>query len=218
MFFGIWSQHALKYYDLERYIWKFLRVNCHHKEKNNFVCCGIAHLIELILQLGLPCWLSVKNMPAKQEAQVWSLGWEDPLEKEMATHSVILVWGIARTEEPGRLWSMGSQRVGHDLATNFHFFHFILPVEEDVYSHAGSLQLRLFATPWTVNLLCPFPWGAPGKNTGVGCHALLQGIFLTEGSNLHFSSIGRQVLYHWATWEVLLLYSFGFILLPQCES
>ena len=43
-------------------------------------------------QSGLPWWLSVKNMPAKQETQVRSLGWEDPLEKEMATHSAILVW------------------------------------------------------------------------------------------------------------------------------
>ena len=48
------------------------------------------------------------------ETQVRSLGREDPLEKEMATHSSILAWKIPRTEEPGRLQSMGSQRVGHD--------------------------------------------------------------------------------------------------------
>ena len=59
----------------------------------------------------------VKNLPAKQEMQVQSLGWEDPLEEEMATHPSILAWRIPWTEEPGRLWSMGSQRVGHDLAT-----------------------------------------------------------------------------------------------------
>ena len=53
----------------------------------------------------------VENFPAKQETQVWSLGWEDPLEKGMATHSNILAWRIPRTEEPGRLQSMGSQRV-----------------------------------------------------------------------------------------------------------
>ena len=52
-----------------------------------------------------------------QETQVRSLGGEDPLEKEMATHSSILAWEIRRTEEPGRLYSMGSQRAGHDLAT-----------------------------------------------------------------------------------------------------
>ena len=56
----------------------------------------------------------VKNLPAMRETQVRSLGWEDPLEKEMATHSSILAWRIPRTEERGRLQSMGSQRVGHD--------------------------------------------------------------------------------------------------------
>ena len=49
-----------------------------------------------------------------QETWVQSLGWEDPLEKEMATHSIILVWKIPWTEEPGRLQSTGSKRVGHD--------------------------------------------------------------------------------------------------------
>ena len=57
---------------------------------------------------------SVKNLPAVQETRVQSLGWEDPLEKEMATHSSILAWKISWTEEPGGLQSMGSQRVGHD--------------------------------------------------------------------------------------------------------
>ena len=57
---------------------------------------------------------SVKDLPAVQETWVRSLGWEDPLEKEMATHSSILAWKISWTEEPGGLQSMGSQRVGHD--------------------------------------------------------------------------------------------------------
>ena len=52
-----------------------------------------------------------------QETQVQSLGWEDPLEKGMATHSNILVWEIPWTEEPGGLQSMVSQKVGHNLAT-----------------------------------------------------------------------------------------------------
>ena len=54
------------------------------------------------------------NPLAMQETQVQSLGGEDPLEKEMATHSSILVWKIPWTEEPGGLQSVGSQRVGHD--------------------------------------------------------------------------------------------------------
>ena len=53
----------------------------------------------------------VMNLPAMQETQVRSLGQEDPLEKEMATHSSILAWRIPWTEEPGRLQSMGSQKV-----------------------------------------------------------------------------------------------------------
>ena len=56
----------------------------------------------------------VKRLPAVQETRVRSLGWEDALEKEMATHSSTLAWKIPWTEEPDRLQSMGSQRVGHD--------------------------------------------------------------------------------------------------------
>ena len=65
----------------------------------------------------------VKHLPAMQEAWVWSLGWEDPLEKEIATHSSTLAWKIPRMEKPGRLQSMGSQRVGHNW---LHFIAFIL--------------------------------------------------------------------------------------------
>ena len=56
----------------------------------------------------------VKNPPAMQETWVRPLGWEVPLEKGMTTHSSILAWRIAGTEEPGGLQSTGSQRVGHD--------------------------------------------------------------------------------------------------------
>ena len=56
----------------------------------------------------------VKNLPAMQETQVQSLGWEDPLEKGMATHSSILAWRIPWTEEPGGLQSLSLQRVRHD--------------------------------------------------------------------------------------------------------
>ena len=56
---------------------------------------------------------TVKNLPAMQETQIQSLGWEDPLEERMATHSSVLAWRTAWTEEPDGLWSMGLQRVGH---------------------------------------------------------------------------------------------------------
>ena len=60
----------------------------------------------------------VKNLPAMCETQVRPLDWEDPLQKEMATDSSTLAWEISRTEKPGGLQSMGSQRVGHDWATD----------------------------------------------------------------------------------------------------
>ena len=59
----------------------------------------------------------VKNPPAMQEMWAQSLGWKDPLEKEMAIHSNILAWEIPWTEKPSRLQSMGLQRIGHNLAT-----------------------------------------------------------------------------------------------------
>ena len=63
----------------------------------------------------------VKHLSAMQETRVQSLGQEDPLEKEMAVHSSILAWKIPWMAGPGRLLSMGSQRVGHDWATSLHF-------------------------------------------------------------------------------------------------
>ena len=57
---------------------------------------------------------TVKRLSTMRETRVRSLGWEDPLEKEMTTDSRTIAWKIPGTEEPGRLQSMGSQRVGHD--------------------------------------------------------------------------------------------------------
>ena len=66
----------------------------------------------------------VKNQPAVQETQAWSLGQEDFLEEGMATHFNIFAWRIPRTEEPGGLQSVGSQRVGHEWPSDEHFhFH-----------------------------------------------------------------------------------------------
>ena len=64
--------------------------------------------------LGFPGGSEAKVSATMQETQVQSLGWEDPLENGMATHSSILAWRIPWTEEPGRLQSMESQRVRHD--------------------------------------------------------------------------------------------------------
>ena len=69
------------------------------------------------IYVSFPGGSVVKNLLAQQETWVQSLGWEDLLKKEMATHSSTLAWQIPWTEEPGRLQSMRVQRVGHDLAT-----------------------------------------------------------------------------------------------------
>ena len=71
----------------------------------------------------MPLWASlvaqmVKGLPAMQETQVRFLGQEDPLEKEMAIHSTTIAWKIPWTEEPGRLQSMGSKRVGRDWSSD----------------------------------------------------------------------------------------------------
>ena len=76
-----------------------------------------------IISIGLLWWLSGKE--PMQETRVWSLIQEDPLEKEMTTHSSILAWEIPWTEGPGRLQSMGLQRVGHNLVTEQQQLHLL---------------------------------------------------------------------------------------------
>ena len=71
------------------------------------IICPLFYIPSLVAQ-------TVKNLPAILETCVQSLGQEDPLEKDMATHSSILVWRIPQTEEPGGLQSMGLQRVEHN--------------------------------------------------------------------------------------------------------
>ena len=84
----------------------------------------------LCIQRTSPVAQIVKNLPTMQKTWVWFLGWEDPLEKRMATHISFLAWRIPWTEESGRLQSMGLQRVGHDWATNtftVHVFNILIP-------------------------------------------------------------------------------------------
>ena len=145
-------------------------------------------------------------MPAKRPE--WSTG-RFPLEEEMATHSSILAWRIPWSEEPGGLQSMGSQRVGHDWSDLSHSIlvsvlkhcGVVLPVSGiliNISYHTHSFvsatlltlsevkplsHVQLFLTPWTVAYQTPPSMGFPGKSTGMSCHSLLQGIFLTKGSN-----------------------------------
>ena len=126
---------------------------------------------------------TVKRLPTMRETWVQSLGQEDPLEKEMATHSSTLAWKIPWTEKPGRLQSMGSQRVGHDWSD---LAAAVLPIGSfsRVYVwinyimcvHALLLRcVRLFVTPWTIAYKAPpfmgffrqewwsgFPFPSPG--------------------------------------------------------
>ena len=80
--------------------------------------------------------LMVKRLPTLQETRVRSLSQEEPLEKEMATHSSTLAWRIPWTDEPGGLQSMGLQRVGHDWATSQRY----LPKGRISCTHSQSLQ------------------------------------------------------------------------------
>ena len=80
----------------------------------------------------------VKNLPAMQETWIWSLGWEDPLEKGMATRSSILVWRIPCREEPGGLQSMGSQS-----QTQLSKFHFLYCIRTSISSRVKLLAWRI---------------------------------------------------------------------------
>ena len=120
------------------------------------------------------CWISVFVSFGKI-IRSGIAGLYDVCEKEMATHSSILAWRIPWTKKPGRLQSMGSQRVGHDWATGTHSLMMYVCVS------AKSLQsdpLWLYGAQQA-----PLSTDSPGKTTGVGCHVLLHGIFPTQGSN-----------------------------------
>ena len=113
--------------------------------------CG--WMVDMVELVELPKCLSGKESAClcrRQETWLWSLGQEDPLEEEMATHSNTLAWEIPWTEEPGGLQSMGSQRVGHDWVT------LILPErggkERDVGRRSQWLPLRLSQNPSADNM------------------------------------------------------------------
>ena len=103
--------------------------------------------------------LEVKNPPANAGDTSSVLGWEDPREEGMATHSSILAWRISWTEEPGRLWSIGSQTVGHDWSN-------LACVVVQLFSHVW-----LFVTPWIVAqwLICPWGFSRQEYWSGLPC-------------------------------------------------
>ena len=97
-----------------------------------------------------PVAQTVKRLPTTRETWVWSLGWEDLPEKEMATHSSIRSWKIPWLEEPGRLQSMGVQRVGHNWAT----FTLFTPQEKAVSSNLPSCTAGMGQCLLSDHLLC----------------------------------------------------------------
>ena len=99
------------------------------------LCPFMSMLMNLTINL-----FPVKNLPATQEPLVRSLSQEDPLEKEMASHSSILAWRILWIEEPGRPQYMGSQRVGHDSSDyRFHFLSIATETGAVNFLYTGAL-------------------------------------------------------------------------------
>ena len=139
-----------------------------------------------------------------QETWVWSLGWGDPLEEEMAAHSSILAWTIPWTEEPGGRRSTGSQS-WPDWActhTDDHLRRWGVCVihEWDVgVGHTGgiikwSMKWRSAVSESFRPRVLYSSWNSPGQNTGVGSLSLLKGIFPTQGSNPGLPHC-RRILY-----------------------
>ena len=93
----------------------------------------------------------LKHLPPMWETQVRSLGREDPLEKEMVTHSSILAWRIPWAEKPGKLQSMGSQRLGHDWATSLRLFWIYFIQSMDSYSSSQDVLRAWFSSNFMAN-------------------------------------------------------------------
>ena len=156
----------------------------------------------------LICWVwttlvaqIVKSLPAVLEAQVWSLGWEDSLEKEMETHSSILVWKIPWTEEPGRLQFMGSQRVRHDWVTSLHFINVGCIDTYNCYVFLLDWSLDHYVVSFLIS--CNFPnfkvyfvltWGL-----------LLQLSFVSHFHGIYFSILSLSVYMCLQVWSGFLV-------------
>ena len=141
----------------------------------------------------------VKRLSTMRETWVQSLGRKDPLEKEMAPHSSTLAWRIPWTEEPGRLQSMGWQRVGHDWATSLHF--------TEIWTQINWL-LKLVGWPWVVLFLVylvPHPFPAMGFPSCIlvaafrkaWCDRVIRSyldLFLLSASSWHLPFLFRLLL------------------------
>ena len=110
--------------------------------------------------MGFPGGSEVKSLPSRWETRVRSLGQEDPLEKEIAIHSSILAWEIPWMEEPSRLQSMGSQRVGQDWATSLSLLMIVHSFSQletckallTISLPKNMQAMQIFPQQWSVNL------------------------------------------------------------------
>ena len=130
-----------------------------------------------------------------QERWVWSLDWEDPLEKEMAPHSSILAWETPWTEEPGGLQSMGSQRVRHDLVTTQQQQQIIpisrgLPIFE-VYGTFSLKEVKTVFCLWKRTAQIQGKWNHGKQQNATGTIWLLQRSNCENWDKIAFSS-GRR--------------------------
>ena len=105
---------------------------CYRNRKKNFIMesCWFDSKHN---NMGFPVAQTVKNLAAVKGTLVQSMVWKDLLEKGMDTHSSILAWRFPQTEEPGGLQSMGSQRVGHNWATNTHIYTILQVFDANVW-------------------------------------------------------------------------------------
>ena len=141
---------------------------------------------------------TVKRLPAIWETRVWSLGWEDPLGKEMATHSSTLAWKIPWREEPCRLQSMGSQRVGHNWATSLGLHFVFLKYSQPLGSLEGWLYYVILSKG-VKRLWILVSVGGPGINPpqilkeGMDCYINIWLIsewpFLDRNANTNFQKL-----------------------------
>ena len=141
----------------------------------------------------------VKRLLTMRETRVQSLGWEDLLEKEMATYSSILVWKIPWMEEPVRLQSVGSQRVRHDWATSLSLS--LLGME----SWVEGIRRDMPGVSVLVDQSCPTLWDPTVANQAYlsmefSRQESWSGLPLPSPGDL-LDPHGRQILYHWATGE-----------------
>ena len=162
---------------------------------------------------------SVKNLPAVQETQVWSLGQEDPLEKEMVTHSSILAWKIPLTEKPGGLQSMGLQRVGHYWATNT----YLLTVKSGflLLSQSFLLQTLLKSCKWAWRMITRQCWSSGAHSLPLDSGA--SGRWVSRQNCIRMS--WRVAVFRAGVWErrqlcggVSAVPPYSLDLLPTCHS